>query len=118
MTKTPPKSITANTRSSEDVDATPNPQVGTPLSGLPYPATTASRYTMDSTPTLIVEKPHGLGDVDEAFSKNRIQELSKLVSQVDEKPSYSDPDGTMLKRSKQVMTVVKIIVMTSLLSLK
>lgn len=118
LTKTPPKSLASSRPSSEDAAGTPTPQAGTPPFGFPYPAATLPRWTADSAPASFVEKLPGLGDVDAAFSKYRIDELSKLVTQVDEKPSFSDPDGTMLKKSKRIMTVVKILVMTILLGFK
>lgn len=86
-----------------------------------------SPFPDDSTPSLTpnwsssgtsyVEKVHRL-EHNEISSKVRMDKLSKLVSQVDEKPSFSDPDGVMLKRSKKFMTFVKILVMGTLLGFK
>lgn len=85
------------------------------------------QYHDDSTPSLTpnrsssatsyVEKVREL-ERDETSSEIRIDDLSKLVSQVDEKPSFSDPDGIMLKKSKKLMTFVKILVMSTLLGFK
>lgn len=120
---TPPKSSAASTVSSEDVILIPTPLLGSTRVG----------STIDSVPPSHAEKLSGLGDDDGIsaekklsglgyddgkISKQQMEDLSKMITQVNEKPSFSDPDGTLLKRSKEIMTLVKFAVMGGLLGLK
>lgn len=115
---TPSLSIVARTSSSEDVITRPIPVVHSSRFSFPYTDVSTPTLTPNSASTSYIEKTPKPEQDETSSTKHRTEDLARLVSQVDEKPTFSDPDGRMLKRSKNVMTVVKILVMGSLLSFK
>jgi hypothetical protein len=53
------------------------------------------------------DEKHSSINEKEEYEPRTVEDLGDLVSQVDEKPSYEDPDGKLVHRGKQRMVFSK-----------